>query len=194
MRAGAQAARHLIVALVMVGAPHAAHAQSAQAWSLQGSVLLASQEINGRLVTGLGGEGQLRYTPASLFSLGAGFQLTQHTSGTEQLILTAVFVEPRYTLDIGGDKLAPYLAGRLAVVHESSDLIGAPGVSSNGTAIGGGAGILFRATRTVNVDLGVAVVYQSLGDATASNGARVQFKAFAGYIAKLGVNVGFGGR
>lgn len=168
------------------------HAQSAQSWSVQGSLLAANQSLNGKLISGIGFEGQLRFTP-SVWSVGAGVQYSSHSSNGETLNLSGLFVEPRYALDVGSDRFAPYLAGRIALLHESSNLNNAPNVSSNGFAFGGGAGFLIRASKTVNFDFGAAIVSQSLDNATASNGNVVAFKTFAGYILKGGVSIGFGG-
>lgn len=172
-------------------APPPAGAQSAQPWSLQGSVLLANVDLGGELVGGAGIEAQLRFTPAALWSAGIGIQSTTHKSGGEQLSLSGFFIEPRYALDIGSDRFAPYLAGRIAVLNQDSDLANAPNAKSSGFAVGGGGGLLIRATPKMNVDLGVAFVNQSFSDATASNGSVVKFDAFFGYVAKAGVSIGF---
>ena len=188
-----------VLATTLVAAPANAHAQSAQPWSLQGSLLLANVDLGGKQVGGAGIEAQLRYTPASLFSLGAGFQSTAHESGGEKLTMTGVFVEPRYALDIGSDHVAPYLAGRVALLSQTSDLKAAASAKSSGFAIGAGGGLLFKASKTVNFDLGVAFVNQSFGDATGTNpttgkSAVVHYDSFFGYVVKGGISVGFGSR
>ena len=186
--------RVAMTAVLLVGAVSRAGAQSAQPWSIAGSLLGANQDLNGSLVGGIGFEGQLRYTPASLWSLGLGFQTSTHSSGGETLTLSGVFLEPRYALDIGSDRFAPYLAGRAALLHESSTLKLAGSVSSNGGAFGAGAGLLIRATKSINIDLGAAIVQQSFGDAAGANGTTVKFKSFTGYVAKGGISFGFGGK
>ena len=115
----------VFAAAAMIGLPGDGGAQSAQPWSLQGSLLLANVKLGTTLVGGAGVEAQLRYTPASLFSIGAGFQSTAHTSGGDKLTMTGLFIEPRYALDIGSDRIAPYLAGRLAMLSQTSDLTAA---------------------------------------------------------------------
>ena len=182
-----------VVALV-IARPAESAAQSAQMWSVQGSLLLANVDLGSKLVGGAGIEAQLRVTPASLFSAGLGFQSTTHSSGGDKLTLTGVFVEPRYALDIGSDRFAPYLAGRVALLSQTADLKAAPGAKSNGFALGGGGGLLIRASTTVNFDVGVAFVNQSFSDAKASNGATVRFDSFFGYVVKGGVSVGFGSK
>lgn len=185
----------LIAVTTLFGAPaEPVAAQSAQPWSIQGSLLAAGQDIGGELVAGVGIEAQLRYTPPSLWSFGGGVQWSSHTSGPDTLDLMGLFFEPRYTVDIGSDRVAPYLAGRVALLRQTSNFAAvSEETSSNGAAVGGGGGLLIRATPRVNLDLGAALVYQTLGDATASN-ATVSFGSFVGYVAKAGVSIGFGTR
>jgi len=186
-------ARHLsarcLVALAVLGAPALSiSAQSAQPWSVQGSVLFANQNLNGKLISGVGFEGQFRYTP-SVWSVGAGIQYSTHASGGQTLDLTGFFVEPRYALDVGSDRFAPYLAGRAALLHASIDLGSAGNVSTSGVAFGAGAGLIIKASTAVNFDFGAAILSQSL-----SNTSTVQFTTFTGYIVKGGISVGFGGK
>ena len=182
------------VALMSASAASTARAQSAQPWSVQASLLAAGQDINGSLVSGVGFEGQFRYTPAALWSLGLGVQYSSHKSGSETVNISGVFLEPRYSFDIGSDRIAPYVAGRFAFLRESSTLAGAGDVSSSGTALGGGGGLLIRATRTVNVDIGAAFVSQKFSDTEGDNGVTVSFDRFVGYVVKAGLSIGFGTR
>lgn len=175
-------------------------AQSAQPWSIQASVLAASQQIGGNSISGIGFEGQFRYTPASVWSVGVGIQYSSHPSGSEKINILGVFLEPRYAIDIGSDKVAPYLAARLAYLHESSSLDVDPGVlvtladfKSGGSAFGAGAGVLVRATSRINIDVGAAFVRQSFSSAN-SGGSTANFSSFTGYVAKAGLSLGFGSR
>jgi hypothetical protein len=83
-----------------------------------------------------------------------------------------------------------YLRGSL-----TSDAIDGNG-SSSGLAIGGGAGLIYPLTRTVNFDIGGAVLHQSLGNITLddSNQTEVAFPSFFGYVVKAGVSIGFESR
>jgi hypothetical protein len=192
MRIRNVAAAAVTLAALTLAAP--AGAQSAQPWSIQASLFGANAKLGSTAVGGAGFEAQVRYTPASRWSFGAGIQSTTHESGSEQMTLTGYFFEPRVAIDVGSNKFVPYLAGRLAMLNQESDLTGAPDISSSGMAIGAGAGLIFRASNTINLDLGVAMVSQSFGDATASNGAKVEFESFMGYVAKFGISWGFGTR
>jgi hypothetical protein len=172
----------------------ASHAQSGQPWSLQASLLAASQKIGANAISGVGFEGQFRYTPAAVWSLGGGVQYSTHKSGGETITISGFFLEPRYVVDVGSERVAPYIAGRLALLHEKATLSGAGDVSSGGSAFGGGGGLLIRATSNINVDLGAAFVSQAFSDATGVNGATVSFPRFTGYVAKGGLSIGFGSR
>jgi hypothetical protein len=167
-------------------------AQSAQPWSIQGSALFANQEVNGSAISGVGYEAQLRYT-FSAWSLGVGYQSSTHDHAPESLTLSGAFLEPRYAVDIGSDRFAPYVAGRVAFLNEQSRLkVGATvaDFSSGGTAFGAGAGLLARMSSSVNVDFGAALVSQSFADAKNTLGT-AHFKSFLGYVAKVGVSIGF---
>jgi hypothetical protein len=180
-----------------------AGAQSAQPWSLQASLLGAGQNLNGGIVSGFGFEGQLRYAKG-LWSLGLGYQTTKHTAGEESIQISGVFLEPRYAIDIGSSTVAPYVAGRVAFLNQSSDLHDPDGIaagvfhtSSGGSAFGAGGGLIIRGTSKINIDLGAAFVSQSFAEVSGNvNGTERTwtFSRFTGYVAKGGLSFGFGGR
>ena len=173
-------------------------AQSRQPWSLQASPLFTAQDLGGSAgtVAGLGFEAQLRRTFAR-WSLGAGLQYSSHSSGGDDLTLTGVFVEPRLVLNATVGPFAPYLAGRIAYLHGklTSEALTGEG-SSNGAAFGVGAGLIYPLTRTVNIDVGGAVLRQSLGDMTLDdpNTTVKTFPSFFGYVLKAGLSIGFESR
>lgn len=166
----------------------AAHAQSAQPWSLQASALLTTIDIGigGSNVAGGGIEGQLRYT-SGLWSLGGGAQYSSHTSAGDNVKLSGLFVEPRRTFVVASPRVGPYLALRGALLHQTNNF----GSSSNGYAFGGGGGLIVALTDRVNLDGGAAVLRQSLGDITI-DGKRNEVGALTSYVAKAGVSIGFG--
>lgn len=172
-----------------------AQSQSRQPWSVQGSVLYTAQDLGGNAGTvgGVGLEAQARRTFPS-FSLGAGAQYSRHTSGPDALSLVGIFVEPRYVPSTTMGPFAPYLAGRIVYLRGSldSDAIDGSG-SSSGLAFGAGAGLIYPITRTVNFDIGGAVLRQSLGNITLddSNQTEVEFPSFLGYVVKAGLSIGF---
>lgn len=185
----------VVAGILMAGfaVPRAA-AQTAQPWSLQPSFLTSGQDLGDSVIPGFGFEGQLRYTPAALWSVGVGVQYTAHSSDGETIEISGVFLEPRYTVDIGSDRVAPYLAGRLALLRQSASLVGAGDVSSTGSGFGAGAGLLVRLAPTVNLDLGGALLSQGFNDADGDGGSVVQFDRFLNYVVKGGFSWGFGTR
>jgi opacity protein-like surface antigen len=173
-------------------------AQSAQPWSLQASVLGAGQNLNDGLVSGFGFEGQVRYAKG-LWSLGLGYQTSKHTAGDESITISGFFLEPRRAFDIGSERMAPYIAGRVAILNQSSELHDPdnPGsqlfhTESSGSAFGAGGGLIIRATSKINIDLGAAFVSQSFSEVR-GEGRVFTFSRFTGYVAKGGLSFGFGG-
>jgi hypothetical protein len=185
----------------------AASAQSRQFFSVQASGLLASLHGNAfdllRIGTGLGGEFQVRVNP-SRFSVGAGFQLTKHSSSsqglTNKMTLTGFFLEPRYAIPIASRVVAPYLAGRLAFLKQKTDLqdIGTTfKVKANAVAFGGGGGFVARLSNSIGFDLGVALTSSDFGKFSyRDSGADSGLDAGSGltYVVKAGLNIGLGKR
>jgi hypothetical protein len=175
--------------LLVAGSATALRGQSAQPFSLQASPLWTVQSFGTTNVGGLGVEVQGRWNPGVL-SLGVGYQYSSHSSGGDDLTLSGGFVEPRYAIDVGSSRVAPYIAGRVALLRQTNNF----GSGSGGFAVGAGAGLIIALTPRVNVDAGAAVIRQSLDDADARGGGRVDFQPFTGYVAKVGISVGFGRR
>ncbi len=107
-----------------------ASAQTASPISLQFSALF-SMPVGGGLSEVQGGPGleaQIRYNP-SLFGIGIGGEISWHdVTGTDRSVrLTGVFIEPRYVIQTGSERVAPYLSGRFAIsqttfqISETSD-------------------------------------------------------------------------
>jgi len=182
----------LIVGALTV--PAVVLSQARQPYSIQGSVLYTVQDLGtSGSVGGAGGEVQVRYNP-SRFSIGLGFQYSHHESGDEQLNLAGVFLEPRVAIDLGSDRVTPYLAGRVVLLRQSSDFSTVPSFSTYGSAFGIGGGLLVHLASRVNLDAGGAYLRQTLGDKTFSDGASVDFPSINGYVLKAGITFGFGHR
>ena len=173
-------------------------AQSAQPWSVQASAVASAHRLGTTGdASGLGFEIQLRYTPRSVWSLGGGFQASSHRRGGESLVVSEWLLEPRYTIDIGSDRLAPYVAGRVALLQETSTLFTTAFQTaqfhSSGAALAGGGGLLVRTSPRVNLDLGLSFNVQSFADAH-SGAATATFSTFEGWVARVGAGIGFGSR
>ena len=65
------------------------------------------------------------------------------------------------------------------------------GSASSGYAFGGGAGMVIKLTKTINLDAGAALVRQKFGDFTFNDGGEGAFRPFTTYAAKAGINIGF---
>lgn len=177
----------LTLAVVVTGtavfAP-CADAQSAQPYSLQLAALFTSFDNGGVNVGGVGVEPQFRlnrlYSTEDFgaLSLGIGGQFTSHSRGGDNLKISGLFFEPRWVPALTSNTVFPYLSARLAFLRQSNNFE-AP--SSSGTGFGAGGGLAIKLTKTVNLDAGVQLVRQKLGD----------FEGFTTYTAKAGFSVGF---
>jgi len=162
---------------------------------------------------GGGFEAQLRYTRGA-WSVGLGYQAAQHRyefcylplsgGGCGRVIParingSGVFFEPRYVLDAGSDRFAPYVSGRFSIVRQSDT--GDPDyeVSVTGSSANGGGGVLFHLTPRINFDAGATVGYtrfssyreidkQTGAERTGSVGA-----SGANFVLRIGVAIGIGG-
>lgn len=184
-----------------------APAQSRQFFSVQSSALLTSLHGEAfdrlRIGTGLGGEFQVRLNPGT-FSLGAGVQVTKHSSTsqglTNHMTLTGFFLEPRYAIRIASRIVRPYIAGRVALLNQKTDLedIGTTlPLKASATAFGGGGGFVARLNDFVGFDLGVAVTSANFGDFEyRDTGDNSGLDAGSGmsYVVKAGLNIGVGKR
>jgi hypothetical protein len=125
----------LVVALTgTIAITRGLQAQSAQPYSIQGSVLAAGQNLNDGLVLGVGFEGQLRYAKG-VWSVGLGYQTSKHTAEDEFIKISGFFLEPRRAFDIGSSSFAPYIAGRVATPSFTIPAIPRPSCSPLNRAV-----------------------------------------------------------
>ncbi len=203
------AARLAVATAALAVLPALAEAQSAQRWSLQGSLLHVSTmgDAYEGLDAGIGAEAQVRFNP-SAFSIGGGFQVSNHgvdfgdDLGDESVMLAGVFVEPRYVIDVRSLRFAPYVSGRLSFLRQSADL-DVPGfdetvtLSASGFQGNVGGGLLVRLTPRVNLDLGATFGVVNFGDVEAeSGGETATFEGTSGsgqnLVLRLGLAFGLG--
>ena len=189
---------------VLTLAPNA-NAQSRQLFSLQGAALLTSLQGDAfdvlRVGTGFGGEVQLRVNPGP-FSLGAGLQLTKHSSTSQGLSnkvsLSGLFLEPRYAIAVSSRIVRPYVAGRVALMSQKTDLGDLGGtlpVKASALAYGVGGGFVARINGHLGFDLGAALTSLNFGDFKyRDTGATSGLDAGSGtmFVLKAGFNVGLG--
>lgn len=193
----------LVVAALVLSTPLSA--QSAHRWSLQASGLYVGVigDAYEGLSNGAGFEAQVRYNP-SAFSLGLGYQSSIHdlnVQGFKTVNLSGGFVEPRYVVDIGSDRAAPYFSARLAYLTQEADIVEQGDtftLTANGTQINGGGGVLVRLTPRVNLDLGLTFGAINFEDVVVSNssGQSVTVTGSSGsgqnLVLRLGVSIGLG--
>ena len=195
----------LPTALALAAVGSTAAAQSAQKISIQVSALgasLSGSEFEG-WGTGSGFEGQVRYNP-SAFSIGGGFQQTQHAleGFDDKVNLGGVFVEPRYVIATKSNSVAPYVSLRLSVLKESGTIRDGTDeltVSASGLTFNGGGGVLFRLSNAVNLDAGITWGKTNFGTATVKlNGTEVDIPGLepgsgTNAVFRIGVAIGIGG-
>lgn len=161
--ASVRTVRLAAAALVVLAAPSAVQAQSAQRYSVQASGLFVGTfgEAYDGLKAGPGFEAQFRITP-SAWSYGFGIQGSTHSFddtslGDESVTLAGVFFEPRRVIDVGSSQFAPYVSARLAYLQQSLDLTYQGTkitADASGAQVNAGGGVLIRLSPKVNLDLG----------------------------------------
>ena len=177
--------RALVAAILAAGfLAQPAVAQSAQKWSLQGSLfsstLIGDNPIYQNVEPGAGFEVQVRWNP-SLFSLGAGFQWTTHKQNLldsepnviddPNTTLNGFFVEPRYVILVGSNTIAPYVSGRVSFLRQTTtaqfrtnDGPATLNATAEGINLNAGGGLMFRLGSRLNLDVGATYGYSSFGD------------------------------
>ncbi len=159
-------------------------AQSAQLYSLQLAALFTSFNNGAVSVGGVGVEPQFRLNRLystddfGALSLGIGGQYTSHSRSGDNLKISGLFFEPRWVPALKSNTVFPYLSARLAFLRQSNNF---QVPTSSGTGFGAGGGVAIKLTKTTNLDAGVQLVRQKLGN----------FDGFTTYTAKVGVSVGF---
>lgn len=160
-------------------------AQSRQPWSVQlsGEWVFPTKRYGDVLQHGStpGWELQGRYT-FGRFSVGAGYQrsvIFKSDAADLTGTISAAFLEPRYVVAVVGDRLAPYVAGRLGygslLIRES------PHITETSLTYGGGAGVLIALVPRVALDMGGQYFIADFGGGDGT----------AGYVlARLGVSIG----
>jgi hypothetical protein len=158
-------------------------AQTSTDWSFHLSGFQTELRQGGFGSVGRGGEVQIRRTLGQ-FSVAVGAQATQHQDANLQI--GGVLFEPRYVLDLGAERMFPYLLARGAAL---TVLDAAPGERLTGIDLGAGGGVLIVLTRRLNLDIGAAITTTrwnfSLGGVTIVE--QVQ-----NYALKAGLSFGLG--
>src|SRR3712207_5609006 len=191
-------------------------AQTAQAFSVQLSGLYEGLwgDAFDDVRPGAGVEAQLRYTRGA-WSLGLGYQTVRHryrycaleTSDgsclapvSGRISGSGVFFEPRYVLDAGSDRFAPYVSGRFSIVRQSDTGDPLYDFSVTGSSANGGGGVLFRVTPRINFDAGATFGYTRFTSYRAiDKQTGAEFSGSTGgasgsnFVLRIGVAIGIGG-
>lgn len=194
----------LLVPLVYLFWTAPVDAQTAQKFSVQGSFLYADLggadfDVGGDFETeaGSGYEIQIRYNPGAL-SIGLGYQYTTHpvtVTGLEELIVddeyAGVFIEPRYVIFIGSDRVAPYASARIMALtntfswydpeFDEFELI-----ESDAWGYTFGGGLLVRIASRINMDAGLTAGAVTLIPELEGDSSLTGFST----VLRLGVAVG----
>jgi hypothetical protein len=194
----------------------ALHAQTAQPISIQLSGLYEglSGDAFEQVRPGTGVEAQLRYTRGA-WSVGLGYQTVRHqyrycalTAANGSCLApvagrisgSGIFFEPRYVLDAGSDRFAPYVSGRFSIVRQSDTGDPLYDFSVTGSSANGGGGLLFRMTPRVNFDAGATFGYTRFTSYRAiDKQTGTEFSGSTGgasgsnFVLRVGVAIGLGG-
>jgi len=193
----------LVSAALFAGLTLPLSAQTRSTWSVQGSGLFAGLggDAYAGIDPGVGFELQVRRRLDSFWSLGCGFQGTYHSFSDFQgdVKLQGGFCEPRRLVDVGSEKVFPYVSARASVLQQSvSDPTGFDG-SATGFTFNLGGGVMLplgsgASTHPTVLELGASAGYTSFGDfnATAPSGRKLTSSTGGGYnfILRLGLAVG----
>ena len=183
----------LLACGALILASSVSNAQSAQSTSAQLSLLAGAISVRDTIQPGIGAEAQLRFnrvmaSESGVLSVGLGGQFTHHVFANNQSFdIIGAFIEPRYAFVLSSERFFPYLAGRFAVLQQSSNVLR----SSFGYAAGGGGGFGVALGRRVNLDLGAAALLQGFN--TTTNPERTKqytFKPILSFAAKIGLSLG----
>jgi hypothetical protein len=191
------------------------HAQTAQPLSVQLSALYeglwgdAFEDVR----PGAGVEAQLRYTRGA-WSVGLGYQAVRHryrycalAAGNGSCLApvsgritgSGIFLEPRYVLDAGSDRFAPYVSGRFSIVRQSDTGDPLYDFSVTGSSANGGGGLLFHVTPRVNLDAGATfgytrfTSYRAVDKQTGEEFSGSTGASGSNFVLRVGVAIGIGG-
>ena len=194
------------LAALSIGAGRA-NGQNSQPFSVQASGIysdLFGDQFTA-LKAGTGFEAQLRYTRGAK-SLGGGVQYTVHgdsdadRDGQDAKInLVGLFLEPRYVINVGSSRAAPYLSARLAVARFDVRVNFSNGevltFNSNGVTMNGGGGILVSLTPRVNLDAGATLGYSNYNDTVGDVSGKpfdMPMGSGTNVVVRLGLAIGIG--
>ena len=191
-----------VAATTLLFLPGVSDAQSRYPFSIQGSGLyarvLGDAYESIELFNGYGYELQGRWTPGA-WSLGAGYQRTNHSAGTGEWTLSGFFFEPRYVIAVNSDRVAPYVSGRFSVLNldGSNEELSA---YTSGVNLNAGGGLLMSLGQLgggrANLDFGATYGFTRFGDYTLEQGGGSETIGKLGngqnIVIRIGLVIGLG--
>ena len=162
--------------------------------AIQASAFTTLVTANDANVAGIGIEPQIRLNRIAsigqhgVASVGVGGQYTRHLFQDGTLVASGLFVEPRIAFPARSERLFTYVGARIATLRQSNPTSN----STNGFAVGGGAGLIRALNYRTNLDLGLALLYQDFEDGRTPTGRLYRFGGTLGFAAKIGVSIGIG--
>ena len=189
--------KHLLISVALlttVAMP--ASGQTASPISLQVSGLWSlpfSGGLSG-VQAGPGVEAQLRYNPG-VFSFGVGAEISWHDTRVmgRSVKLTGAFLEPRFVIQTGSERVAPYLSARIAISQTTFEIANRTNTATaTGFTANGGGGLLIVLGSSVNLDLGATFGRKKIGSATVPTTPPTVFDLGSGnnVIIRVGLAIG----
>jgi hypothetical protein len=113
--------------------------------------------------------------------------------------LVGFFFEPRYVINVGSGKWAPYLSARAALAQFDVRVNFTDGdvltFKSDGVTLNGGGGILVNLSSRVNLDFGATIGYSSYKDTDGDISGRPfvqEMGSGTNAVVRLGLAIGLG--
>ncbi len=194
--------RLALAALALALVQRSAGAQTRNSWSVQGSALVTG--LGGSAYSGIdpgpGFELQARRKLSPTSSLGCGFQGTYHafTKFQGDVKLQGLFCEPRQIVDIGSEKVFPYLSARGSVLERNDSDNTGFNASATGFTANAGAGMMIpfgspAAAHPTLLEFGASAGYTWFGTLTATSNGVTQTHATGGgwnFVLRAGLALG----
>ena len=128
-----------------------------------------------------------------VFSFGVGAEISWHDIGVmgRSVKLTGAFLEPRFVIQTGSERVAPYLSARIAISQTIFETANRTSTATGFTANGGG-GLLIVLGSSVNLDLGATFGRKKIGSATVPTTPPTVFDLGSGnnVIIRVGLAIG----
>jgi len=145
-----------------------------EGWTLHVAAIHRDLQGDDLVDSGSGAEVQIRYD-AGRFSTGFGIEFSRHDvavpdePGSDlEVDLIGIFLEPRVDLPFGGERLAPYVSGRIGLSDQEKSGSGPEQIegriSEPGVSFNAGGGVRLGTIPRLSLDLGLTYGYADFGE------------------------------